>query len=244
MSRWWLAFLTGGLPVVAQAQVEVTTYPIPVHVESNTSGLFVELTLAVARQAGTDIRISVLPPPRAVANFVSGQNAVLFPALDVLFPVGAKIVRTREAIDCKEDFIFTRRGTPLLTALKDLKGRRVGITRGYPYAREVSQNGLFKVEEALSDEANIRKLMAGHIDAFVLDEKTGVKAFQQMGLTGQMQYASGLPVSRQEVYYAFQNNAEGRKLAEGFSAALEKLKRDGQYQQITQGITFQKGCSR
>ncbi len=103
---------------------------------------------------------------------------------------------------------------------------------------------VFQVDAAVSDEANIRKLVAGHLDAFVLDEKTGVKAFEQMGLDNQMQYDPSQPISRQEVYYAFQNTAAGRLLAERFTSALVQLKREGRYQKITRGVTFVNGCSR
>lgn len=233
---------TGGS--LAQAEILVTTYPIPALVESATSGLFIDLVQAVAAEARQPIRISIQPPPRAVQSFSSGSQAVLFPALDVLFPVGTPIVRSKEAIDCKEDFVFTRSGAPLLNSLADLKGKRVGITRGYPYAREVSENSLYTVESASTDEANLQKLIAGRLDAFILDEKTGIRALQKDGLTQQVQYDPQHPVSRQEVYYAFQNNAEGKALAEQFSAALEKLKSDGRYQKITRGITFANGCSK
>jgi polar amino acid transport system substrate-binding protein len=244
MSKLMYLLLGFVLSSLAQAQVNITTYPIPVHVESETKGLFIELTRAVARETHIDIHLSVLPPPRAVQSFETGSQSVLFPAMDVLFPAGAKIVRTREAIDCKEDFIFTRKGSPLLRTLNDLKGKRVGITRGYPYAREVQNNKLYMIEEGLSDEINIKKLMAGRIDAFILDEKTGIAAFEKMGLSDQMQYPARQPVSHQEVYYAFQNTAEGRQLAGRFSDALAKLKREGEYQTITRGITFEKGCPR
>jgi ABC-type amino acid transport substrate-binding protein len=93
-----------------------------------------------------------------------------------------------------------------------------------------------------TDYANLRKLIAGRLDAFILDEKTGIRALEANGLTQQVQYDAKRPVFRQEVYYAFQNNAEGKALAERFSVALERLKRDGRYQKITRGITFANGC--
>lgn len=244
MKHALFALLFPATMTMAQAPLPVATYPIPVHVESASSGLFIDLVQAVASEARVPIRISVQPPPRAVQNFSSGNQAVLFPALDVLFPAGTAIVRSKEAIDCKEDFVFTRQGTPKLNSLKELKGLRVGITRGYPYAREVSESTQFVVEAANSDESNLKKLVAGHIDAFILDEKTGIHALEQYGLSSKVQYDPKHPVSRQEVYYAFQNTPEGRQLAEKFSNALAVLKREGRFQSITRGITFARGCAR
>jgi polar amino acid transport system substrate-binding protein len=225
-----------------RAAVELATFPIPVHVESDTRGLFVELTREIARATGHEVSIQVMPPPRAVRGYAEGGYAGLFPALDINFAPGQPITRTAESLDCKEDFVFTRKGAPFLKALDDLQGKRVGITRGYPYARDVTDSKAYSVEAAPSDEANIRKLMAGHLDAFVLDEKTGVKAFEALGLAAQMQYDPTLPVSRQDVYYAFQDTAAGKSLAAEFSQALAQMKADGRYQSITRGITMAGGC--
>jgi len=230
------------MATAAHAAVALATFPIPVHVENENKGLFIELTREVARQTGTDININVLPPLRAVHGFFDGSQAALFPALDVTFAPGQPITRTAESIDCKEDFVFTKKGNPMLKTLDDLKGKHVGITRGYPYAREVTDNKEMVIETATSDETNIRKLIAGHLDAFVLDEKTGVKAFEELGLAAQMQYAPKEPVSRQDVYYAFQNTPDGKALAAKFSHALAQMKASGRYQQITRGITIGKGC--
>lgn len=227
---------------VAHAGVDIVTFPIPMHVESETKGLFIELTREIAKVTDTEITIKVMPPPRAAHDYAEGKFAGMFPALDVNFSPGQHITRTAESLDCKEDFVFTRKGAPFLKSIGDLAGKRVGITRGYPYARDVTDNKSYTVEAALSDEANIRKLIAGHLDAFVLDEKTGLQAFEKLGLTAQMQYDPKLPVSRQDVYYAFQNTAEGQQLATRFSQGLAKLKADGRYQKITRGVTIGTGC--
>lgn len=246
MSTLWVGPSAIAQPTAQTAppRTVFVTFPIPVHVESPTRGLFVQVMREAAELAQLPaVHIDVLPPPRALRSFAAGESDALFPALDVSFESGSPIVRTAEALDCKEDFVFTRKGAPAYTTLDELRGKRVGITRGYPYAREVTGNQQFVIEEALSDEANIRKLMAGRIDAFVLDEKTGVKAFEALDLKAQMQYNPRSPVSRQEVYVAFRDTAQGRVMAQQFSDGLRKLKLSGRYLAITQGITFASGCS-
>ena len=76
----------------------------------------------------------------------------------------------------------------------------------------------------------------------MLDEKTGVKAFETLGMAAQMQYDPKAPVSRQDVFFAFQNTAAGKALATQFSQALAQMKADGRYQKITRGITIASGC--
>lgn len=244
MRRWLIPLVLLASASAAQAAVDLATFPIPVHVESETRGLFIELTREIVKSTGEEVNIKVMPPPRAVHGYMDGSFAGLFPALDINFAPGQAITRSAESLDCKEDFVFTRKGAALLKSLGDLKGKRVGITRGYPYAREVTDNKSYTVEAAPSDEANIKKLVAGHLDAFVLDEKTGIKAFEALGMAGQMQYDPKSPVSRQDVYYAFQNTAAGKALAAQFSQALAQMKADGRYQKITRGITIGSGCPR
>lgn len=235
--------LAAGTAQAAPPTLQVGTFAVPVHVESAEKGLLIDLVREVARTADIDIQIHVVPPRRAVSGLQTGTYAMLFPALDVMFPAGAPIVRSSEAIECKEDFVFTRKGDKLLRTLADLKGKRVGITRGYPYARELSEgNQDFTLEGAVSDESNIGKLVAGHIDAFVVDEKTGLEEFRRLGMTDRMQYDRHLPVSRQEVYYAFGNSPESPELARRFSEALAQLKRDGRFRSITRGIALD-GCA-
>ena len=220
------------------------TYPIPVHVEGPTKGLFVQVVQeAVALAKLPAVHVEVYPPLRAVRSLAVGEADALFPALDIYFEPGKPVIRSTESLDCKEDFVFTRKGTPALNTIDALRGKRVGITRGYPYSREVTDNTSFVIEEAMSDETNIRKLVAGRIDAFVLDEKTGIKAFEALGLTAEMQYNPSRPVSRQEVYVAFKDSPEGRVMAKHFSDGLRQLKASGRYQTITKGITFGGGCA-
>lgn len=239
-----LAALAPAPAALAAEPVVFATFRIPIHVESESRGLFVQVVREAADLAAlAAVRIDVLPPPRAVRALAAGDSDALFPALDVNFPNGATVARSTEALDCKEDFVFTRKGSTPYATLEALKGKRVGITRGYPYAREVTDNPAFVIEEAASDEANIRKLMAGRIDAFVLDEKTGVRAFDALGLAREMQYEATLPVSRQEVYVAFRDTAQGREQARQFSVGLRKLKTSGRYKAITSGVTFAAGCA-
>lgn len=239
----WAGSPVEGVSPVRGPRIQFATYPIPVHVENAREGLFVELMREVAATAGfLHFHIEVMPPPRALRGLMSSKHDAVFPVLDSLFEPHQAMVRTTESIDCKEDFVFTARGTPMLRSLADLRGKVVGITHGYPYSREVMAATGFTLEVAASDELNLRKLAAGRIDAFVLDEKTGIKAAQALGLGAAVQYDGMAPVSRQDVYVAFAPTERGRELAERTSDALRQLKASGRYQTITHGITFARGC--
>lgn len=234
-----------GCAQAAWAQIAVAGFPIPGHIESSTKGHFVELTLAIAKEAQLDVSIQIYPPPRAIEGFMQGRSQVLFPALDIFFADDQKRVRTKGSFNCKEDFVFTRKGSPALRTLDDLKGKRVGLTQGYPYVKEVTERKDIAYETALTDEANVEKLMKGRLDAFVVEKSSGTRAFQKVDAFADMQVDYKKPVSRQDVYWAFQDTDEGRALARKFDAALTRLyKRSDFYRNFKVGVIEPKGCNR
>lgn len=211
------------------AKYTLSGYPIPMMIVDENNGLFVEVVKELIKRTGEDVAIVVNPPPRTVSEFAEGTIDGFFPALDVL--IAKDKAETEEPMYFKEDYAFTREGTPAITTVAELEGKTVGITAGYPYAKEVTGNAKITFEEAQDDVANIQKLAAERIDVFVVEEKTGLKALQESGVQG-ITYAKGSPLSRQKVYIAFQPTDDGKRLAAAFSKALQEMKADGTFDRI------------
>lgn len=72
---------------------------------------------------------------------------------------------------------FVRKGqTVKWKTLRDLAPWRIGITTGNTYSEEFSrleQAGVLSVDAVPDDAINLRKLAAGHIDLFPIDEEVG-----------------------------------------------------------------------
>ena len=208
--------------------VKIGTYQIPLMVESKDKGVFIELLKEVAKRSGDSIEIVVMPPKRTVGAFHGGKLDGFFPCLDVLLQ---KEAAKSAPIYVKQDFAFTRSDSPLITSMAGLEGKKVGITVGYPYAKALMTNPKIKLEAAASDVLNMKKLSRGRIDAFVVEEKTGLKALKESGAQN-IHYPQGKPLSKQEVYFAFQPTPEGKALARRFSKALADMKKDGSFAAI------------
>lgn len=208
------------------------SYPIPLMVENETEGVFIELTEEIIKRLELDAKIRVSPPQRSINDLVKGRVDVLFPSLDALFVTGDVYTKSEELIYIKEDYVFTRKGDTMLTTIGDLKGKVVGVTRGYPYAREVVRNESFKLDYSLTDEICVQKLIIGRVEAFIVEEKTGITAFKKQGVEKLMQYNPALPISKQDVYYATGRNGRGKQLALDISSALKAMKEDGTFERI------------
>jgi len=215
------------IPVQSGAQdVVFSTFPIPMMIIDEDNGVFVELAKEVTKRAGLNLKLSINPPIRSLKYFGEGKADGFFPALDVNFSEGEKLQKS-ENIYIKRDFAFSQKGMPLLKTIGDLEAKKVGITRGYPYARELMVNKKIKFQTVDSDEINAKKAGHGRLDAFVVEEKTGIQAFKNVGLLDKIQYDPQTPLSVQEVYFAFSDDAKGKMLAEKISEALKAMKADG-----------------
>jgi len=214
------------------AKVVFGSFPIPLMVVDNNNGVFISLTKAIAKEAGFEFAISIKPTKRIVGEFIEGKITVLFPALESMFPSKKTFLKSSENIYIKQDFVFTKKGATVLKTIKDLEGKKVGVTRGYPYVKELMANKKIHFQIVGKDEMNAKKLIAGRIDAFVVEEKSGLKSFQNAGLSDKFQYDKATPLSKQDVYYAFHNTEKGKKLELVFSATLKKLKENGTFAKI------------
>jgi len=112
-----------------------------------------------------------------------------------------------------------------------LEGKKVGLTNGYPYVKELTENKNISFEFVEDDVLNMKKLAGGRIQAFVVEEKSGLEALKKAGETN-IEYNKDTALSQQDVYYAFQKTPQGQELANKFSQALEEMKKDGTFAKI------------
>lgn len=212
---------------VSAKPLRFVTFTIPLMVENRDKGLFIELTKEIAKRNNLDVSIDLMPPAKSFLAFSGGQAEALFPALEGDTPKnGARSVAFYE----KVDFVFYREGHPFYT-VKDLSGKKVGLTFRYRYAHEILDNKKIHFEYADDDVTNMKKLSRGELDAFIAEERSGIKALQVSGAKN-IQYKNSQPISREAVFYAFQDSEEGRSLAQRFSKTIAKLKSEGLFDQI------------
>lgn len=215
-------------PVLAFAKpLVLATFAIPLMVENSEKGLFIALTREIAKRNSRTVDILVLPTGKTLLAFSNAKVDGFFPALDVYVP---KASAKSSPFYRKVDYAFYRKSSPL-RSMKDLEGKKVGLTFRYPYGKDLIANKKIKFEYAADDVQNMRKLGQGLIDAFVVEEKSGLKALQLSGERS-IEFDKAHPLSEQIVYYAFHDNEEGRKLAEIFSKTIESMRKDGSLDRV------------
>lgn len=220
-------------PTVPSQKVFIlNTFLIPLMVESKTKGIFIELTQELAKRAGIQIIINIFPAKRAINDFSIGNADALFPALNTFFPDKDSYFPTEEIIYIKRDVAFTLKGQKPLETIAQLEGKKIGITRGYAYANNLINNPNIDFFMTNSDEYSAKMLRAGHIDAFIAEEVSGLAALKRMKLTNEVQYSPKNPISEADVFYATQATEQGKYLAELLSQQLALMKEDGSFTRI------------
>jgi polar amino acid transport system substrate-binding protein len=213
--------------------VEAKTYkmgafPIPLLIEDRNRGVFVELFQEVAKRTGESFEFEVYPAQRTKKMFTDGEIDGIFPALDK--SIEGKYVESAPFYS-KNEVAFVREGVPYIEDATQLEGKTVGVTKGYTYGAGITSNPKITLDYADSDVVNMRKLSKGRLDAFVVEEKSGLKALKESGVTNVV-YNPEKPLSARRTFFAFQDTAEGRALAGKFTQALAEMKKDGSFEQI------------
>lgn len=224
-----IAFMAFTFQASAQT-IKVTTMQIPGLVISKTEGLFVKLYLETAKRAGVEVDLEILPVKRARHLFETGKVDSFFPALDASLSVDA----TKAVFYVKKIFTFVNDGSPVLTHIDQLEGKKVCLTRGFTYPRKLTQNENIKLDEASDPVQSIKKLKAGRCDCFVADPKVGTGALEKSGIQGVI-WDPNKPLAEMDVYFAFKTDEAGNDLADRFTKALASMKEDGTFATIMSG---------
>jgi polar amino acid transport system substrate-binding protein len=125
-------------------------------------------------------------------------------------------------------------------SLDDLAGLKVGVTSGYVYSNafeEIRAKGSVTFEEASSDEANFRKLLAGRIDVFPMEEHVGRAILKQIFTSEERARIGDHPRVINAFHpYLLLSKAipENQKRIELFDRGWRQLQQSGRYTEIMQ----------
>lgn len=243
--RGWLGLavvlLLTGLPVQAQARVILVSsgeYP-PWSGESLPGqGLVNRIVAEAFRREGVDVRFRFYPWRRALEVLRNGGvQASSFWFEDESrnreFLYSAQLSEHREVLFHRRDTIL-----PAWSRLEDLASFRFCATRGYTYTSSfwlLVGNGTLRADESSSDEICLRKLLAGRVDVFPMDESAGrtLLASGAFPAASAGQLAINEQVLRvQAGHLLMRRSADSIELMRRFNAGLATMRGDGTLERI------------
>ena len=198
-------------------------------VESHNKGRMIDLVKEIEKRSGFSIEVSVFPPKRMAQSFSNKKFICAFPGVgDKAFSVP---YYESHPFYFKEDYIFSKK-EKLVNKVSDLDGKIVGLTEGYPYSSSIKNSLKFRTEYATADELNIKKLVLGRIDYFIVEKFSGIQATINTRSSDKIVFNENLPVGRMRVYFACQKTKAGKKIAQKISKAIKELEKEKTLNQI------------
>lgn len=228
MFKFWIVLPFICIACSVEAKVaRLVTFPIPLMVEGKDKGAFINLTNEIANRNSTKFEVDIVTSNKAQLQFSNGLAQGYFPGMDNSVPKDA--LRTTPFY-VRVNFIFYREGKSFRT-LKALHGKSVGLTFRYHYPSEITDDTKINFSFADDDVSNMKRLAEGTIDAFIAEERSGLRALELSKAKG-ITYSKDNPVSSQDCYFAFKNDGTGKILLQEFNATLEKMKEDGSLDKV------------
>lgn len=209
---------------VLSKPIVLGSYYIPGLIESRSSGQLMALLDEIEQITTLDFEVQLYPTKRVQLMFQQGQLPAYFPELETQrsFPS----CRT-EAFMKKRIVIINRQADPIIDKISGLKGKRIGAVRGFSYGKNITHNSDLTIEWVSGDEVNLKKLLAGRIDAFVGDLSSSVKAIKALKLENEVHYNASEPINELDVFFMFQHDEQLLNVCNQVSDAILLLKQQG-----------------
>ncbi len=205
--------------------------------ESATHGGFINRVIRAAfALRGMDTRFTYFPWKRALEEAAAGAfDASSFWFID---KERAQRFHYSDSLSSHREVLFhlKSREVPDWKTLDDLRGFTFGATLGYTYTHafwEAARSGRIVVHEARADELNFKKLLAGRIDLFPMEEITGWQLIRKRLPVGEgVLTTHPRPLSSTTGHLVFPRHLAGNaELVKIFNQGLRQLRDSGLYEQ-------------
>jgi polar amino acid transport system substrate-binding protein len=220
------ASLAGAQPLVVD--VDDANPPFMFARDGQAAGVYPALMQAVFREMKEPVSIEPKPWRRALSEIDAGTAGV-----GGIYKNSERLKRFdySEPMFVERVSIYAVQGDAnRYTGVADLKGKRVGVIRGWSYGDdfdEARKAGAMEVEEVNSDTQNFAKLAAGRLDAvlaIVEAAEPHLRRHRNVQLAGSL--------VENPTYLAFNKSANKLGFLERFNAALARLKKSGALSRI------------
>lgn len=196
------------------------------------SGLDIELTEAVVKEAGCKATFVEMPWNRQLSSAEAGD-------VDVVMGAGKSAEREKFAnfsngYRNEINALFVKKGTGAdIKTVADLgkAGTKIGITRGSFYSDEVEAMKAKFDGSADVDELNVKKVLAGRLDGFIMDKYTGVSLVKSQNASDKIE-VHPVTISSGDVYLLVSKKTKTAGLVEKLNEGLKKVKASGAHAKI------------
>jgi polar amino acid transport system substrate-binding protein len=229
------AILCLSLQAVARAaEFTLLTHPLPPFTTGTTAaptGLAVELVETILKSTGDTGEVQVVPYPRLMREVQLGPSTIAFivartPEREALMQWVGPIVVTPVYLYMKADAPVVPR---TLADARTLGS--IGVTRGGIDARFFQEHGFDSLDFSESQATDLSKVYLGRLDATPMGAVVFDSVLDEIGLKRSDFQRAPFALYDSFVYAAVSPDVPG-SVIESWSAALDAMKRSGEYAAI------------
>ncbi|HAS90579.1 MAG TPA: ABC transporter substrate-binding protein [Desulfovibrio sp.] len=230
---------------IAGNQINFATDSFPPYYyeeDGTPKGIQYELAKTVFNKMDTQIKIKFLPWKRAILIAETGK-------VDGIFGVIKTKERQKWLIYPEEPLmlvtvtIFKRADDPFTyTGVSSLKGKTVGIIKGYSYGEAFDNSTLFKKEEVKSIDQNFRKMLVDRVDLVAGYSVVGKHILKSMNLEDRI-VSSQQAIHVTPIYVTFTRKPGHLRISEEFSRILKEYKMTEECQELMLRIGLPKNAN-
>jgi polar amino acid transport system substrate-binding protein len=214
---------------------EDSWYPYTAFKDGKLRGLSVDLLEASYAAVNVQVKFKAVPYARCLMLMSNGEELGCF--------------NTIKYDELKEVYLFHEE--PLFKAeigiyattcyknepigLKDLKGKKVGLTHGYTYSHEINTDLTMLREVAPTDISNLRKLLLNRSDYSIVFSRVADYLLKAHASEFKGKICKVGNVSQKDVFVSFsKHHPKGQYFANLLDQGLLIIKKNGIYRQIEQ----------
>ena len=205
--------------------------------DGQAAGIDVDMLQEVARRTGRAFTVEARPWKRVLTEAESGQAPLAMPLFRT--PEREAFAILAGPVHFSTFGLFVRKDrTFRYDRLEDLYGRRIGINQGFAISSDLDRavrEGRIACEAVGSTEQNLRKLLAGRIDAFLANLVNTEFLLRRFPARDEVVALPRHVFARRPAFLVVSRAAElpdKERLAEELGAALDQLAKDGTYDRI------------
>lgn len=135
----------------------------------------------------------------------------------------------------RDVFVYLKKNAFDWNDISDLKGKRVGGVLGYTYGQldQAEKEGTLVLDRVANEPINLKKLLKGRIDLFLVNEEIGKKLISELPDNEKELIAFHPKAVNEKTYHLILTKAKpaNTKLIKDFNMGLKQLKDNGTYDQ-------------
>lgn len=216
-------------PVVVSVDAE--NPPFMFGKDGKAAGIYPQIISLAFAKLGVPVTLEAKPWKRALAEIDEGKAGV-----GGIYKNDERAQKYdfSEPILTENTAVYFNKSKPVdFKSVADLKGKRVGVIRGWSYGDEFDaarKAGSITADEVTSDKVNFQKLAEGRVDVVLAIEEAGKAVIKAEKLSAVEQ--GKVFLASNKAHLAFAKSAKQTELLAKFNKVIADMKQDGTLEKV------------